>query len=143
MSNINEDDSFNMRVNPDRDRFIIEAKLIDIIQDCIAEYKSTNSDEDEEENNVKEDNYEEDSAKKGLKASIAVNNHPDLLKVDSLFKLLNSVTYIGMIVRIEKEFNIEFNDEDLGINKIQSLSAFTEYILKRKSEQNNVDGGQR
>lgn len=40
----------------------------------------------------------------------------------------NSISYIKLVVAVEEEFNIEFNDEYLDISKFDSINSVISYI---------------
>lgn len=127
MNTINESDDLNIQSDQDSFRSEIESKLIEIIQGQIYKYRSMNS---ENEEILTDSEYDDE-----IENSEDVINLTDLFQENTFLKQLNSITYIGAIVAIEKEFDIEFNDEELRLGKFQSLSDITDYILKRKSEQ--------
>jgi acyl carrier protein len=58
----------------------------------------------------------------------------EVIKEDTLDNELNSINFIELIVGIETEFNIEFDDEYLEFGKLSSISAITDYILLKLSE---------
>jgi acyl carrier protein len=41
---------------------------------------------------------------------------------------INSITFIKIIVAIESEFNIEFNDEDLEHRKFSNIKSIITYV---------------
>lgn len=65
-----------------------------------------------------------------------VNNNSDLaflagqLKPDAeLIQLgVNSLIFIKLVVAIETEFDIEFDDEDLEMNSLLTVQDFVDYI---------------
>ena len=46
---------------------------------------------------------------------------------------MNSVDFIRIIASIEEEFEFEFNDEDLNINKFKNVRSILDYILEKTS----------
>jgi len=44
---------------------------------------------------------------------------------------VNSIVGIEIFVRVEKEFDIEIDDEDLSIETIRTLSIMADYIEKK------------
>ncbi|MNO16653.1 acyl carrier protein [compost metagenome] len=46
---------------------------------------------------------------------------------------LSSINFINIIIRIEKDFNVEITDQDLGINKFSTIEAIVTYITNLKS----------
>jgi acyl carrier protein len=44
---------------------------------------------------------------------------------------INSITFIKIIVVLEKEFGIEFDDEDLDVNVFSSLKSLITYIKEK------------
>ena len=44
---------------------------------------------------------------------------------------INSVSFIKLILALEKEFGIESNDEDLSYEGFQTLQGIIDYIEKR------------
>jgi acyl carrier protein len=62
-----------------------------------------------------------------------MNNHNDLLSLG-----INSIMFIKIVVDLEKEFNIEFDDEMLDVQKFISLETLYEYIDKQ-CQQVNVE----
>lgn len=56
-----------------------------------------------------------------------------LLELDDLSRLqFTSISFIRLIVEIEDEFGIEFDDTALGIGKFNSVQELCEYIEKKK-----------
>ena len=52
---------------------------------------------------------------------------------------INSVDFIKIIVAIETEYNFEFLDEDLAMDRFHTVRDLSEYVLQRVSE-NEQDG---
>ncbi len=46
---------------------------------------------------------------------------------------LNSISFINIIVEIENEFGFEFQDEELGGEKFQTINNLSDYIKNCKS----------
>ncbi len=44
---------------------------------------------------------------------------------------LNSVQFIQLVVEIEKEFDIEFADDDLNLSNFGSLNSLIAYIVNK------------
>jgi acyl carrier protein len=44
---------------------------------------------------------------------------------------LNSVDALEVLIRVEGEFGIQIDDEDLSIDLVQSLQTLTEYVQRR------------
>lgn len=47
---------------------------------------------------------------------------------DLLFWGINSITFIKIIVAVEKEFDIEFDEEDLDYNLFRQLDKLVNYV---------------
>ncbi len=47
----------------------------------------------------------------------------------------NSISYIKMVVAIEQEFGIEFDEFDLDYSKFKTINSLSEYIEEVKSAQ--------
>lgn len=58
----------------------------------------------------------------------------EVIEAETLDNELNSINFIELIVGIETEFNIEFDDEYLEFGKFSNISEMTDYILKKISE---------
>lgn len=59
------------------------------------------------------------------------NDEIQFLVSDSLLKLgLNSITFIKLVIEIEKEFDIEFDDDALDFEKYNSVDEFCNYVDK-------------
>lgn len=112
--------TFDTQTNKYDDRNAVELKLTEIIKDQITKYSAMNSEDDDEETDQ----------------IIDLTGETDIMDLSNenyFFKLLNSVTYIGLIVAIEKEFDIEFNTEELRLGKFQSLHDLSDYIIQNKN----------
>ncbi len=48
---------------------------------------------------------------------------------------LNSVDALEVLIRVEGEFGIQIDDEDLSIDLVQSLQTLTEYVQSRCSSE--------
>lgn len=48
--------------------------------------------------------------------------------------LLNSLQFIKLVVCIEEEFGIEFEDEMLKLDSFQTIEEIAKYIVQRKTE---------
>ena len=46
----------------------------------------------------------------------------------------NSITFVMLILNIEDEYEIEFDDDDLDINKYHSLDDLAEYVYVKVNE---------
>ncbi|MBU3198523.1 phosphopantetheine-binding protein [Clostridium estertheticum] len=56
-------------------------------------------------------------------------NYDEIEFDDDLIQMgVNSLNYIKLIVYIEKEFEIEFDDENLAIKKYDSIKSLTDYV---------------
>lgn len=54
-----------------------------------------------------------------------------LLNDDDLISIgLNSIKFIRLVVEIEKEFNLEFEDDMLDYTNFKSLEDLSEYVAK-------------
>lgn len=54
---------------------------------------------------------------------------------DTLVTLgIDSISFIKIIVSVETEFGIEFNDEDLDFNKFPDISSFVSYVRSKVRE---------
>jgi acyl carrier protein len=109
MDSEEQKNSFDTQIKKYDDRNAIELKLTEIIKDQIAKYSEMNS-EDEETDQIIESIDEND-----------------------FFKLLNSITYIGLMVAIEKEFDMEFDIGVLQLGRFQSTHDLAEYILQNRN----------
>lgn len=47
---------------------------------------------------------------------------------------VNSITFVMLILNIEDEYEIEFDDDDLDINKYHSLDDLAEYVYVKANE---------
>jgi phosphopantetheine attachment domain protein len=47
--------------------------------------------------------------------------------------LLNSLQFIKLVVCIEEEFDIEFEDEMLKLDSFQTIEEIAKYIVQRKT----------
>lgn len=47
---------------------------------------------------------------------------------------VNSITFIGIVVAIETEFDFEFGDEDLNHNKFPNLESLVSYVQNKVSQ---------
>lgn len=56
-----------------------------------------------------------------------LNDSYDLLTT----KIMDSITFIKVISKLEKEFNIEFSITDLAIKKFQNIKMITEEVEKK------------
>lgn len=57
------------------------------------------------------------------------NSYEYLCENDNLKQLgMNSISFIKLVVTLESEFGLEFDDEDLDYNKFTSLNILCEYI---------------
>ena len=45
---------------------------------------------------------------------------------------ITSINYIRIIVEIEQEYGIEFDDDDLSIETLKTLNDLVDYIIDRK-----------
>ena len=45
---------------------------------------------------------------------------------------ITSVNYIRIIVELEQEYGIEFDDDDLSIETLKTLNDLVDYIIDRK-----------
>ena len=61
-----------------------------------------------------------------------LNENDDLTKLG-----MNSISFIKMIVEMEKEFDFEFEDEALDYNKFTSMNLLCDYV-KEMMRKNNV-----
>lgn len=53
----------------------------------------------------------------------------EVLKSDSLAELgLNSITFVKIVVEIEKELDIEFDDDYLDFEKYSTVNEFCRYV---------------
>jgi acyl carrier protein len=63
---------------------------------------------------------------------ISENSGQESLKISMDTKIddvgLSSISFIKMIVDIEEEFNIEFDDESLEFSKFDVIKDFVDYI---------------
>ncbi|MEW6606871.1 MAG: phosphopantetheine-binding protein [bacterium] len=54
-------------------------------------------------------------------------------KEDMLEKLgVNSVDVLELLIHIEKEFDMEINDDDLNAELVNSIGSLANYIVKQK-----------
>lgn len=62
----------------------------------------------------------------------------DVKEDDKVAEILNinSIEAIEIIVRVENEFDIEIDDEDLSINFLQSINYVTDYVMKKLGTEN-------
>ena len=44
---------------------------------------------------------------------------------------INSIQFIQMIVQIENEFNIEFDNEFLNINRFENITSISNYVMSK------------
>jgi acyl carrier protein len=66
----------------------------------------------------------------------------NLIEETSLVELgINSINYISIIVALENRFDMEFEDDMLGIKSFENIKQIIEYIKKLKMNQeiNTVD----
>ena len=47
------------------------------------------------------------------------------------YENIKSIQYIKLLVCIEEEFDIEFDDEDLGMNRFDSLEKLATYVAEK------------
>lgn len=59
----------------------------------------------------------------------------EILDLAELFENLNSVKFIKLLVFIENEFNIEFEDADLDGSQIQTFDSLSDKICELIEEQ--------
>ena len=55
-------------------------------------------------------------------------------KNDVDFSTISSVAFIKIIVSVETEFDFEFADEDLTLNRFKTIDEFIGYIAQRVEE---------
>jgi acyl carrier protein len=64
--------------------------------------------------------------------NILAANHDNINDNDDLFQLgLNSINIIEMIVKIEEAFDIEFSDEDLSLEGLQTIKKLENYVKNK------------
>lgn len=64
--------------------------------------------------------------------NIPALNHEKISDNDDLFQLgLNSINIIEMIVKIEEAFGIEFDDEGLTLEGLQTINKLENYIKNK------------
>ena len=56
------------------------------------------------------------------------------LKKNDLFLELGSFQFIGFVVQLENHFDIEFEDEMLGLGSFNSIDDICDYIQSRKEQ---------
>lgn len=62
-------------------------------------------------------------------------NNAEIDKNDDLIDLgLDSFNCIQLIVLLEDTYSIEFNDDDLSLETVSSVSKIVDYILKQREE---------
>lgn len=71
----------------------------------------------------------------GTITELELNNNTDLV-VDAFF---DSLTIIQCVVEIEEEFEIEFEDKDLLVEKIQNYKWLVEYVEQKVCGQETAD----
>ena len=62
-------------------------------------------------------------------------NNAEIDENDDLIDLgLDSFNCIQLIVLLEDTYSIEFNDDDLSLETVSSVSKIVDYILKQREE---------
>jgi acyl carrier protein len=83
------------------------------------------------EDNLVVENQLRDLMVKVWKLDMKPEEIPD--KEDMLEKLgVNSVDVLELLIHIEKDFDIEINDDDLNAELVSSISSLANYIIKQK-----------
>lgn len=57
----------------------------------------------------------------------AIELHPDSI----LTELIDSITFVKMVVALEGEFDFEFEDEMLSVSKIKKVEDLLNYVESR------------
>lgn len=66
----------------------------------------------------------------------AVKENAIELKQDSILAdLIDSVTFVKMVVGLESEFDFEFEDEMLAVSKFPTANDLVDYVEKKASLQ--------
>lgn len=62
------------------------------------------------------------------------SSEDEKLSIDESFSniSINSVDFIKIIVGIETEFDFEFHDDDLRMDRFQNIHEIVDYIIERK-----------
>ncbi|PWW00790.1 phosphopantetheine binding protein [Paenibacillus cellulosilyticus] len=64
-----------------------------------------------------------------------IQSNREIGQIDSLFELgLDSIQCMRIIIELEKEFNIEIEDDDLLIKKYETISSISELVNKLVSK---------
>ena len=54
------------------------------------------------------------------------------MQLDSIIEdMIDSITFVEMIVALEEEFEFEFEDEMLSVSKLKKISDVVNYVEKR------------
>lgn len=89
-----------------------------------------------EMNNSKKKIFKETSDKvvKIIEKYVENNSEDEELSIDESFSniSINSVDFIKIIVGIETEFDFEFYDDDLRMDRFQNIHEILDYIIERK-----------
>ncbi|HEX2927238.1 MAG TPA: acyl carrier protein [Ruminiclostridium sp.] len=65
-----------------------------------------------------------------LKEKLGVDESADIRPEDSFYSLnINSLSFIKLIVEVEKEFGIEFEENSIDMDRLGTLKSLSEYIL--------------
>ncbi len=74
--------------------------------------------------------------KRILKEKLGVDENADIRSEDSFhYWNLNSLSFIRLIVEVEKEFGLEIEEDSINMDKLGTLRSLAEYI------QNNIAAG--
>lgn len=67
-----------------------------------------------------------------LKEKFDVDYNSGIRLEDTLSSLnINSISFIRLVVEIEKEFNIEFQDDIIDMNNFTTLKSLVEFIEEK------------
>ena len=71
-----------------------------------------------------------------LELMIEVGELPDNIDLDTTFDEieLDSIGFVTIIVEIETNYEIEFDDENMLITNYQSIGEFVEYVKKKTAK---------
>ncbi|GAE86719.1 acyl carrier protein [Acetivibrio straminisolvens] len=67
-----------------------------------------------------------------LKEQFDVDLNSSIKLEDTLSSLnINSISFIRLVVELEKEFNIEFQDEIMDVSNFKTIKSLVEYIEEK------------
>ncbi len=61
----------------------------------------------------------------------AVNGEGDLLTANLVDLNINSITFIKLVIEMEKEFDIEFEDDDLDISRFPTFQGIAQFVAEK------------